>query len=65
MSGERPATENVSADEIARFGALAHRWWDPNGPQRPLHELNPARLGYVAQRITLRGARPPSRASRR
>jgi 2-polyprenyl-6-hydroxyphenyl methylase/3-demethylubiquinone-9 3-methyltransferase len=48
--------ENVSAEEIARFGALANRWWDPNGPQRPLHELNPARLGYVAQRVPLRGA---------
>ena len=48
---------NVSADEIARFGALAQRWWDPNGPQRPLHELNPARLGYVTQRCQLRGAR--------
>jgi len=51
------AAGNVSAEEIARFGALAHRWWDPEGPQRALHELNPARLGYVAERISLRGAR--------
>jgi 2-polyprenyl-6-hydroxyphenyl methylase/3-demethylubiquinone-9 3-methyltransferase len=62
MSVDRPeadntGAENVSAEEIARFGALANRWWDPNGPQRPLHELNPARLGYVAQRVGLRGAR--------
>ena len=49
--------DNVSAVEIAKFGALANRWWDPNGPQRPLHELNPARLGYIAGRCTLRGAR--------
>ena len=48
MSDERPAAENVSAEEIARFGALANRWWDPNGPQRPLPELNPARR--LAQR---------------
>jgi 2-polyprenyl-6-hydroxyphenyl methylase/3-demethylubiquinone-9 3-methyltransferase len=48
---------NVSAEEIARFGALAHRWWVPQGPQRALHELNPARLGYVAGRVALRGAR--------
>ena len=47
---------NVSAAEIARFGALARRWWDPNGPQRPLHELNPARLGYVSERCRLRDA---------
>jgi len=48
--------ENVHAAEIAKFGALANRWWDPNGPQRPLHELNPARLGYIAGRVRLQGA---------
>ena len=48
---------NVSQAEISKFGALANRWWDPHGPQRALHELNPARLGYVADRVTLRGAR--------
>lgn len=48
--------ENVSPAEIARFGALARRWWDPNGPQRPLHELNPARLSYVVERVRLRDA---------
>ena len=49
--------ENASDAELAKFGALARRWWDPAGPQRPLHELNPARLGYVARRVALRGAR--------
>lgn len=48
---------NVHAAEIAKFGALANRWWDPNGPQRPLHELNPARLAYIAGRASLRGVR--------
>ena len=48
---------NVSQAEISKFGALANRWWDPRGPQRALHEINPARLGYVADRLTLRGAR--------
>lgn len=48
---------NVSQAEIDKFGALANRWWDPQGPQRALHELNPARLGYVAKRVALRGAR--------
>ena len=41
------ATPNVDPGEIARFGALARRWWDPEGPQRPLHDLNPARLRHV------------------
>lgn len=49
--------DNVSAVEISKFGALANRWWDPNGPQRPLHELNPARLAYIADRTRLRAAR--------
>lgn len=49
--------DNVSPAEIARFGALARRWWDPNGPQRPLHELNPARLAYVSERVRLRDAK--------
>ena len=40
---------NVSQAELDKFDALASRWWDPDGPQRPLHELNPARLGYVAR----------------
>jgi 2-polyprenyl-6-hydroxyphenyl methylase/3-demethylubiquinone-9 3-methyltransferase len=48
---------NASQAELAKFGALASRWWDPQGPQRPLHELNPARLGYVRDRLPLGGAR--------
>ena len=48
---------NVSQAELDKFGALANRWWDPLGPQRPLHELNPARLGYVRDRTRLAGAR--------
>ena len=48
---------NASLAELDKFGALASRWWDPQGPQRPLHELNPARLGYVRDRLPLAGAR--------
>lgn len=51
------ASPNVSPDEIARFGKLAARWWDPDGESRPLHDLNPVRLGYVAARMDLRGAK--------
>ena len=47
---------NASQAELDKFGALASRWWDPQGPQRPLHELNPARLGYVRGRLALPGA---------
>ena len=53
----RVAPANVNPAEVAKFSALANRWWDPDGPQAPLHVLNPARLGYVAARQPLRGAR--------
>jgi 2-polyprenyl-6-hydroxyphenyl methylase/3-demethylubiquinone-9 3-methyltransferase len=33
--------------EIARFNALAREWWDPNGPMKPLHRLNPSRLSFM------------------
>jgi 2-polyprenyl-6-hydroxyphenyl methylase/3-demethylubiquinone-9 3-methyltransferase len=47
-----------SADpaEIAKFEALAHRFWDSEGEFKPLHRLNPVRAGYVAARAPLAGA---------
>ncbi|WP_223250099.1 bifunctional 2-polyprenyl-6-hydroxyphenol methylase/3-demethylubiquinol 3-O-methyltransferase UbiG [Marilutibacter maris] len=50
------ANDNFRQAELDKFGALAQRWWDPNGPQKALHALNPARLGYVAERASLAGA---------
>ncbi len=47
---------NVDDAEIARFEALAHRWWDPTGDFRPLHDINPLRVDYIAERCTLDGA---------
>ena len=49
--------ENYRQSELDKFGALAQRWWDPQGPQKALHALNPPRLAYVAARIGLPGAR--------
>jgi 2-polyprenyl-6-hydroxyphenyl methylase/3-demethylubiquinone-9 3-methyltransferase len=51
---------NVDPAELAKFGALAQSWWDPNGPSKPLHDLNPLRLQYV-QRIA--GLAPAGHAS--
>lgn len=48
---------NVRQSELDKFAALASRWWDPNGPQRALHALNPVRLAWVAERANLGGAR--------
>ena len=50
------ATGNFSQAELDKFDDLAQRWWDPRGPQKALHALNPARLGYVAERVQLRDA---------
>ncbi|MFQ5548059.1 MAG: bifunctional 2-polyprenyl-6-hydroxyphenol methylase/3-demethylubiquinol 3-O-methyltransferase UbiG [Woeseia sp.] len=47
---------NVDDAEIARFDALASRWWDPAGDFRPLHEINPLRLDYIRQRVSLDGS---------
>ncbi len=38
---------SAAPDEIARFGRLAADWWDPNGPMRPLHQMNPLRIGWA------------------
>ena len=48
---------NASPEELARFDKLASRWWDPDGESRPLHDLNPARLAWIAERTMLRDAR--------
>ncbi len=47
---------NVDPAEVAKFDALAERWWDPNGDSGPLHAINPLRLGFVAEHASLRGA---------
>lgn len=47
----------VDASEIARFAALSARWWDDNGPMRPLHKLNPTRLAWIKGEIAARFGR--------
>src|SRR5436190_16563758 len=48
-------TANVDTAELAKFEALAARWWDPNAEFKPLHDINPLRLGYIEERASLRG----------
>ncbi len=38
---------NADPIELEKFSQLAHKWWDPNSEFRPLHEINPLRLGYI------------------
>ena len=40
-------TSNYDSAELAKFSALAHRWWDPASEFRPLHEINPLRLAHI------------------
>ena len=48
---------NVDPAEIAKFGELAHHWWDPGGDFKPLHDINPLRLDYIDELAALRGKR--------
>lgn len=51
------ATTNADPRELEKFGELAHRWWDANSEFRPLHDINPARIGWIDQHAALRGKR--------
>ena len=46
---------NVDQSEIAKFSALAHRWWDPNSEFKPLHAINPLRLNWIKTFVNLEG----------
>ncbi len=48
-------TSNVDPEEIGKFERLAARWWDPTSEFRPLHEINPLRTAFIAERAPLAG----------
>jgi 2-polyprenyl-6-hydroxyphenyl methylase/3-demethylubiquinone-9 3-methyltransferase len=47
---------NVDQAEIAKFDELAHRWWDPAGEFKPLHDINPLRLEWIERHAALEGS---------
>jgi len=49
----------VDPAEVARFSGLAARWWDADGPMRPLHRLNPLRLSWIKGETCARFGRDP------
>jgi 2-polyprenyl-6-hydroxyphenyl methylase/3-demethylubiquinone-9 3-methyltransferase len=51
------SSRNADPKELAKFASLAQSWWDPAGPSKPLHELNPVRLRYVESAAGLINAR--------
>ena len=44
-------TDSRDPSEIAKFEAMAAEWWDPKGKFKPLHMMNPIRLGYITTQI--------------
>jgi 2-polyprenyl-6-hydroxyphenyl methylase / 3-demethylubiquinone-9 3-methyltransferase len=48
---------NVDPAEVAKFSELAHRWWDTQSEFKPLHEINPLRLGWIQEQVALPGKR--------
>lgn len=48
---------NADTAELQRFSEMAHRWWDPQGAMRPLHDLNPLRLDWIDRTAGLAGKR--------
>ncbi len=60
-AGATARTSGASVDpaEIAKFAAMAERWWDPHGSFRPLHRLNPTRIGFIRDRVAARHGRDP------
>ncbi len=52
-----PHTDNADPNEVEKFSQLAHRWWDPLSEFKPLHDINPLRLAWIARRTELAGKR--------
>ena len=46
---------NVDHSEIAKFESIANKWWDLEGEFKPLHDINPLRLNYINERVSLAG----------
>lgn len=57
MTAAQNSTQQGNSDqaEISKFEALASRWWDPNSEFKPLHEINPLRMGFIATKTSLAG----------
>ena len=47
--------KNLDHDEVKKFDELAAKWWDPEGEFKPLHQINPLRVGFINERANLEG----------
>ena len=57
---DAPLASSVDPREVARFDRMARDWWDPQGPMRALHRLNPVRLAYIRDTACTRFGRDPT-----
>ena len=57
MNTTTTINHNVDQAELAKFGALAARWWDPHSEFKPLHDINPLRLNLIDKHVGLSGKR--------
>jgi len=55
MNAQEKTSPNFDEEEIAKFEALAYRWWDTESEFKPLHEINPLRLNYIDKQAGLNG----------
>ncbi|MBT5185856.1 MAG: bifunctional 2-polyprenyl-6-hydroxyphenol methylase/3-demethylubiquinol 3-O-methyltransferase UbiG [Kordiimonadaceae bacterium] len=51
--------KSVNPDEISHFASMAETWWDPNGPFKPLHQLNPTRIEFIRNEVCRHFDRDP------
>tara|TARA_E500000331_G_scaffold292851_1_gene289859 strand:- start:1019 stop:1720 length:702 start_codon:yes stop_codon:yes gene_type:complete len=49
--------QNIDQSEVGKFEAIARRWWDPNSEFKPLHDINPLRVSYITDRVTIQDKR--------
>lgn len=57
MSDTEKANQNIDALELRKFEDIARKWWDKNSEFKPLHDINPLRVGYITERVDLNGKR--------
>jgi 2-polyprenyl-6-hydroxyphenyl methylase / 3-demethylubiquinone-9 3-methyltransferase len=46
---------NVDIEELNKFSELAHKWWDKTSEFKPLHDINPLRLNWIDDAVSLEG----------
>ena len=54
---EKLTMENIDQEEINKFDEIAEKWWDLEGEFKPLHQINPLRVGFIKDRTDLKGAK--------